>query len=149
MHCRSLGTKENLKYILYIEQHTWVLNHAPYLVAVFQQGIDWNWLGATQRTLAQRKSGSTLQYNETLAWSRKGSRMFDYKWHLKCKENKTENVTYRNAALVYSLLGTISRSFSSTFLTKSKVDKTDAAVSVRVEWAICFPGQILQERWWQ
>ena len=50
------------------------------------------------------------------------------------KKVNTENETYRIAAdLVYSLLGSISRPFSSTFLTKSKVDKTDAAASVRVE----------------
>jgi hypothetical protein len=42
--------------------------------------------------------------------------------------------TYRIAAvLVYSLLGSISRPFSSTSLIKLKVDRTDAATSVRIE----------------
>ena len=42
--------------------------------------------------------------------------------------------TYRiTADLVYSLLGSISRPLSSTFLTKSKVDRTDAAVNVSIE----------------
>jgi hypothetical protein len=53
---------------------------------------------------------------------------------LKAKKAKTENVTYRKATdLVYSLLGSITRPFSSTFLNKSKVDRTDAAASVTVE----------------
>jgi hypothetical protein len=52
---------------------------------------------------------------------------------LKAKKAKTENVTYRIPAAVYSILGSISSPFLSTFLTKSKVDRTDAAVSVTVE----------------
>ena len=60
---------------------------------------------------------------------------------------KLRDGTYRTAAdLLYSLLGSISRPFSSTFFSKSNVDRTDAAASVRVEWAICSPGQILPEK---
>ena len=106
------------------------------------KGLDW----ATRLTLAQRKSESTLQYNETLAWSRKGIWVVDCKWHIKRQESQARNETYRNTVfLEYSLLGSISWPFSSTFLSKSKFDRTDAAASVRVEWARCFPGQILPE----
>ena len=44
-----------------------------------------------------------------------------------------------------------SRPFSSTCLSKSKVDRIDATVSVKVdvEWAMCLPGQSLSIRqWW-
>ena len=46
---------------------------------------------------------------------------------------KTESGTYRIAAGVYCLLGSISRPLPSTFLSKLKVDRTEAAVSVTVE----------------
>ena len=58
------------------------------------------------------------------------------------------NSAYRNAVLVYSLLGSISRPFTSTFLPKSKVERTEAAASVTIEWARCRPAHILPERWW-
>ena len=59
--------------------------------------------------------------------------MVDYKWH-QGKKTNIKNETYRiTADLVYSLLGSISQPFSSTFLSKSKVDRTDAAASVRTE----------------
>ena len=53
--------------------------------------------------------------------------------------------SYRIPVPLYSLLGSISRPFSSTFFSKSKVNKTDAAASVRVECAICCPAQTLPE----
>ena len=60
--------------------------------------------------------------------------MVDYdKRHLKGRKVKIENVTYRIALPVYSLLGSISRPFLSTFLTKSKVERTEAAASVTIE----------------
>ena len=106
---------------------------------------DWTEL----QTLAQTKSGSDLQYKETLAWSRKENCMVGYKWHLKGKTANTKFETYRiTGDLVYSLLGSISWPFSLTFFIKSKVDRTEAAASVRTEWARCFPGQILPERRW-
>ena len=50
------------------------------------------------------------------------------------KNRQDQRKTYRTAVdLEYSLLGSISRPFSSTFFTKSKVDKTDAAVIVICE----------------
>jgi hypothetical protein len=61
----------------------------------------------------------------------------------KQSEGKTTHETYHNAPSLYSLLGSISRPFSSIFLTKSKVDRTDAAVSRIVEWARCLPAQTL------
>ena len=109
----------------------------------------YKWLDCTTRltqALVQRKSGSALQHNETLAWSRKGNWVVDYNWQFKSREPRPKNETYRNGNLVYSILGWISWPFSSTFLTKSKVDRTDAAASVTIEWARCFPGQILPER---
>ena len=36
--------------------------------------------------------------------------------------------------------------FHPVFFSKSKVDKTDAAVSMTVEWARCFPVQTLPEQ---
>ena len=61
------------------------------------------------------------------------------------KNRQDQRKTYRTAVdLEYSLLGSISRPFSSTFFTKSKVDRTDAAVIVICEWATRLPGQILQ-----
>ena len=51
----------------------------------------------------------------------------------KSRKAKTVNITYRNAAPAYSLMGSISRPFPSTFLIKSKFDRTDAAVSERIE----------------
>ena len=58
------------------------------------------------------------------------------------------NSAYRSAVLVYSILGSISRPFTSTFLPKSKVERTEAAASVTIEWARCRPAHILPERWW-
>ena len=70
MYCRALGKKEVELHIMYIH---WVF---PYFLDIFRisnKGLDW---AATRLTLAQR-SGSALQYNETLAWSRKGSWLVD------------------------------------------------------------------------
>ena len=97
--------------------------------------------------LTQRKNISSPQYDGTLAWSRMGSRMADYYTTGQGKEDnvKTRNRTYRTGAALYSRSGSISRPFSPTFFSKSKVERTDAAVSVKVEWARCFPGQTLPE----
>ena len=64
----------------------------------------------------------------------------------KKKTRRTRNGTYRTPAALYSFLGSISWPFSSTLFSKSKVDRTDAAASMRVEWAMCFPAQILVNR---
>ena len=60
------------------------------------------------------------------------------------------SMTYHTDKSLYSFLGSISRWYSSRFLSKSKVDRTDATASVRVEWATCFPTQILpgEGRWY-
>ena len=139
LYCRPLGTKEIEVHII----HGWASCH----IACFsKKGSD----RATRLTLAQTKSGSDLQYKETLAWSRKESCMVDYKWHfIKAEKLRPKMKLYRiTGDLVYSLLGSISRPFSSTFFLKSKVDRTEAAVSMRAEWARCFPGQILPHQWW-
>ena len=141
MHCKPLiGTEEIGIHFIHGTKH---MEYWPSCHVCLPYSNTANWL-----ILAQRKKGPVLRYNETSAWSRKGSWLVDYKRHFKGKKAKTGNVTYRIVNLVYSLLGSISRPFSSTSFTKSKVDRTDAAVSVRVEWARCFPGQILPERWW-
>jgi hypothetical protein len=46
---------------------------------------------------------------------------------------KIRNETYRIPVHLYSLVGSISRPFSSTSFSKSKVVRTDAVVSMRVE----------------
>ena len=145
--CRPLGTKKDINHSIhgrYIESESW--DSCNIYLPYSNKGAWVEW--ATRLSLAQRKSGSVLQY-ETLAWSRKENWMVDYKHFKARKVNlKTEDGTYCSTAdLVYSLLGSISRPCSSTFLTKSKVDRTHAAASVTVEWAICCPGQILPERW--
>ena len=130
------------KHQLYMEQDTLYQTCLSYA----DNGLDW----ATRLvSLAQRKSGSALQYNETLAWSRREVGWSTIMTLEKGRKAKIENKTHRNAVdLVYSLVGSISWSFSSTFLSKSNIDRTDAAASVRVEWARCLPGQILPQRWW-
>ena len=104
----------------------------------------------TRLSLAQRKSGSAPQYNGTLAWSRKGNQMADYR--MKCKDKKdkvkTKNKTHRIAVPLYSFMGSISRPFSSTFFSRSKVDRTDAAASVTIEWARCLAAQTLPGLWY-
>ena len=104
----------------------------------------------TRLSLAQRKSGSAPQYNGTLAWSHKGNRMADYRMKHEDKKDKvkTKNKTHRIAVPLYSFMGSISRPFSSTFFSRSKVDRTDAAASVRVEWARCLPAQTLPGSWY-
>ena len=147
MYCRPLRTKEiGIYSTVYMEQDTLSVEPRTILACNIPTR-DWTW--ATRQTLAHRKSESALQYSETLVWYRKENRMVDYKRYLKPRMLRLKKGTYRIIAdLVYSFLGTISRPFSSTFLSRSKVDRTDAAASVRVDWAICFPGQILLERWW-
>ena len=144
MNCNTVQTIGHKREVCVLHENTLSGVESP---AIFDcnKGLDW----ATHLTLAHTKSGLALQYNETLAWSRKESWMVGYdKWHLKRKKVKTENVTYRTAGPLYSFLGSISQPFSSTFLTKSKFDRTDAAASVIIEWARCFPGQILKEGWY-
>jgi hypothetical protein len=63
----------------------------------------------------------------------------------KQSQGKIIDETYHISESLYSLLGSISLLFSSSFLCKSKVDRTDAAASVRVEWAMCLPGQTLPD----
>ena len=138
MRCWPLG-RQAIESCIIHEQDTWVSSHI--FVPYSNKGLRW----ATRLALAQRKSGSTRQYDETSAWSRKGSHSVGYKWHLKANKAKTVNVTHRNALLVYSLFGSISWPFTSIFLLKSKVDRTEAAASVTIEWARCLPGQILTE----
>jgi hypothetical protein len=64
-----------------------------------------------------------------------GSPMADYRQQVKARETRPRPTmeTYRIAAGLYSFLGSISLPVSSTFLSKSKVDKTDAATSVTLE----------------
>ena len=68
--------------------------------------------------------------------------------HVKARKDKVENGTYGTCVGVYCLLGSISQPSSSTFFNKSKVDRTDAAASVIVEWARCLPGQALPGWQW-
>ena len=77
--------------------------------------------------------------------------MAGYRWHvisIRKKRPRSGIGAYRTPEPLYSLLGSISRPFSSTFFSRSKVDKIDAAASVRVEWTMCFPAQTLPRRSW-
>ena len=146
MHLRPLGNKKE-KYVSHRTRYIEYWASYKYSLAIFQQGFGLNY--STISSPEEERISSSVWRDLGLITQGKLNGWLYMTIRKKEKKVNTENETYRIAAdLVYSLLGSISRPFSSTFLTKSKVDKTDAAASVRVEWARCFPGQILPERRW-
>ena len=80
--CQSVAWKVNLsnKEIeydiiqLYKEQDRLKAEPPAIFSWYIPKGLD----SATRLTLAQKKNRSTLQYNETSAWSRKGSQLVGY-----------------------------------------------------------------------